>query len=198
MCAEPVHAAPELSQWLSLMRTCSGDKLCDLVLVLGLCERLPTGFLATLDDDEDLMLCYRVAVICYGVTGSVQVPHKMQLKAVLSDFHGKDTLISAGTGSGKTLPIALNILLDDPSRHPITVMLSPLKRLQVTQESDFNSRYSIPAVVINEDTPREDSWWTVRIFSPSISRTQFQSHETSRRMSGIKNLGLLDMLSFLS
>ena len=193
-----MHAAPELSQWLSLMRTCSGDELCDLVLVLGLCERLPTDFLATLDDDEDLMLCYQVAVICYSVTGSVQVPHEMQLKAVLSNFHGKDTLVSAGTGSGKTLPIALNILLDDPARHPITVMLSPLKRLQLTQEFDFNSRYSIPTVVINEDTSREDSWWTVHIFSPTISRTQFRSHETSRRMSGIKHLVLLDMLGFLS
>ena len=91
---------PELSQWLSLMRMCSGDELCDLVLVLGLCECLPTGFLATLNNDEDLMLCYQVAVICYGVTGSIQVPCEMQLKAVLSDFHGKDTLISAGTGSG--------------------------------------------------------------------------------------------------
>ena len=113
-------------------------------------------------------------------------------------WEGYSQFCGQSTGSGKTLPIALNILLDDPARHPITMMLSPLKRLQVTQESDFNSQYSIPTVVINEDTPREDSWWTVCIFSPTISRTQFQSHETSRRMSGIKHLVLLDMLGFLS
>ena len=61
-----MHAAPKLSQWLSLMRTCSGDELCDLVSVLGLCEHLPTDFLATLNDDEDLMLCYQVAVTVYA------------------------------------------------------------------------------------------------------------------------------------
>jgi hypothetical protein len=36
----------------------------------------------------------------------------MQLRDVLADRLRKDTLIAAGTGSGKTLPIALNILLD--------------------------------------------------------------------------------------
>jgi hypothetical protein len=138
MSSETVHTAPELSQWLRLIQAFSGGELGDLVSVLGLHERLPSGFLATLDD-ADLTICYRAAIICYGVTGSVQVPRKMQLKAVLSDYHGKDTLVSAGTGSGKTLPIALNVLLDDPDKDLITLTLSPLKRLQMTQESDFNS-----------------------------------------------------------
>ncbi|KAI9463684.1 P-loop containing nucleoside triphosphate hydrolase protein [Lactarius psammicola] len=132
--------------------------------MLGLRERLPAGFLDTLDED-DLTICYRAAVMCYGVTGSAQVPREMQLKAVLSDYHGKDTLVSAGTGSGKTLPIALNVLLDDPDNRLVTVMLSPLKRLQVTQESDFNTRYGISTVVINEDTPREDAWWTENVWN---------------------------------
>ncbi|KAF8273935.1 hypothetical protein EI94DRAFT_1563327 [Lactarius quietus] len=88
----------------------------------------------------------------------------MQLNAILSNYHGKDTLVSAGTGSGKTLPIALNVLLDDPDKCLITLMLSPLKHLQMTQESDFNSQYSIPTIVINEDTLREDSWWSVMLF----------------------------------
>ncbi|KAF8257378.1 P-loop containing nucleoside triphosphate hydrolase protein, partial [Lactarius quietus] len=69
------------------------------------------------------------------------------------------------TGSGKTLPIALNVLLDDPDKHLITLTLSLLKHLQMTQESDFNSRYGIPTIVINEDTPREDSWWTDNIWN---------------------------------
>ncbi|KAF8801008.1 hypothetical protein BYT27DRAFT_7116166 [Phlegmacium glaucopus] len=63
----------------------------------------------------------------------------MQLWAVLADQHGKDLLVSAGTGSGKTLPIALNILLNNPARKLVTLTLSPLKRLQSTQENDFNS-----------------------------------------------------------
>jgi replicative superfamily II helicase len=160
MSAETVPTTLELSQWLRIIRACSGNELCDLVSLLGLRERLPSEFLATLDDD-DLTVCYRAAIICYGVTGSVQVPREMQLKAVLSDYHGRDTFVSAGTGSGKTLPIALNVLLDDPDKNLVTITLLPLKRLQVTQETDFNTRYGIPTVVINEDTPREDSWWSV-------------------------------------
>ena len=87
----------------------------------------------------------------------------MQLQAVLADYHGLDCLISAGTGSGKTLPTALKILLDDPAAALTTITLSPLKRLQVTQENDFYSKYGICTVVINEDTPRDDTWWDVSV-----------------------------------
>ena len=85
----------------------------------------------------------------------------MQLRSILADQLGKDSLLSAGTGSGKTLPIAINILLDDPSKNKITLTISPLKRLQSTQEADFSSRYGIRTFAINDDTPREDAWWTV-------------------------------------
>jgi len=71
----------------------------------------------------------------------------------------KRRIIAAGIGSGK---MALNILLDDPSNQLVTITISPLKQLQATQEGEFNVRYRIPAVVINEDTPRDDKWWSVR------------------------------------
>jgi hypothetical protein len=70
-------------------------------------------------------------------------------------------LTSAGTGSGKTLPIALNFLLDDPSMEPVTLTISPLKRLQSTQANDFSKKYNVPTLTINEDTPRDDAWWDV-------------------------------------
>ena len=54
--------------------------------------------------------------------------------------------------------MALTILLDDPADNQITITISPLKRLQVTQESDFNRRYGIRTVVINDDTKNENSW----------------------------------------
>ncbi|KAF8906796.1 hypothetical protein CPB84DRAFT_1675288 [Gymnopilus junonius] len=92
----------------------------------------------------------------------------MQLHAVLADFHHLDSLISAGTGSGKTLPTALKILLDNPADNLVTITLSPLKRLQVTQENDFNSRYGIHTVVINEDTPRHEAWWDVSSYNTSL------------------------------
>lgn len=85
----------------------------------------------------------------------------MQLRSVLADRHGKDSLVAAGTGSGKTLPMALNILLDDPLKNQVTLTLSPLKRLQSTQQEDFETRYRICTVVINEDTPRDEAWWNV-------------------------------------
>jgi hypothetical protein len=54
--------------------------------------------------------------------------------------------VASGTGSGKTLPMALTILLDDPADHWITITISPLKHLQVTQKSDFNQIYGIRTV----------------------------------------------------
>lgn len=156
----PVATVLGLSDHINFIRNCPLQSLTDIVSNLRLYERLPLSFLDTLVDD-DKAICYRAALICYSVTGSAQVPREMQLRVVLANHHGRDCLVSAGTGSGKTLPIALNALLDDPDKSLVTLTLSPLKRLQVTQESDFNARYGIPTVVINEDTPRDDAWWNV-------------------------------------
>jgi hypothetical protein len=112
-------------------------------------------------EDADKIFCWRAILLCYKVTLGQQIPREMQLRSVLSDHHVFDCLIAAGTGSGKTLPTALKILLDDPASSLTTITLSPLKRLQVTQENDFNSKYGIKTVVINEDTPRDDTWWEV-------------------------------------
>lgn len=90
----------------------------------------------------------------------------MQLRGVVADQNGGDSLTAAGTGSGKTLPMALNIHFDDPQAHPITITISPLKRLQTTQANDFNNKYHIPTVTINEDTPRDEVWWNENIFNP--------------------------------
>ncbi|KAN0128855.1 P-loop containing nucleoside triphosphate hydrolase protein [Lactarius tabidus] len=135
-----------LNDRLDFIQTCPFHSLDGLVSNLGLHERLPVPFLDTLDED-DMAICYRAALICYSITGSAQVPREMQLRVVLANQNGRDCLVSAGTGSGKTtLPIALNALLDDPDKSLVTLTLLPLKRLQMTQESDFNSRYGIPTV----------------------------------------------------
>ncbi|KAF8169075.1 hypothetical protein BJ912DRAFT_835350, partial [Pholiota molesta] len=73
-------------------------------------------YLAELTDAERA-ICHRASVVCWSVTEGKQVPRKMQLRAILADRLGKESLISARTGSGKTLPIAINILLDDPSKN---------------------------------------------------------------------------------
>jgi hypothetical protein len=63
--------------------------------------------------EKDLATCLLASLICWSITGGTQVPRAMQLRAVLANRHHNDALIAAGTGSRKTLPIALNILLDD-------------------------------------------------------------------------------------
>ncbi|KAF8229436.1 hypothetical protein L208DRAFT_1150171, partial [Tricholoma matsutake] len=57
----------------------------------------------------------------------------LQLCSCLATHNNQDSLICAGTGSGKTLSIALNLLLDDPAKGSISLMISPLKWLQIMQ-----------------------------------------------------------------
>jgi len=159
------ETCPTLEERLQMIREYSYVDLSEQISHLSLDDELPSPYLATLDDD-DRATCFRATLLCHCVTGGTQVPREMQLKAVLADQHGDNSLIAAGTGSGKTLPMALNILLDDPKKKLTTITLSPLKRLQATQENDFNTRYGIRTVIINEDTPRDDKWWAVRHVFP--------------------------------
>src|SRR6266545_3032545 len=119
---------------------CSAEDISHLVTAVIPQDHLPLQYLESLSTDNRTV-CYRAAMICRVVTGSSIVPREMQFRAVLVYFKKKDCLIAAGTGSGKTLPIALCILLDDPAANLLTITVSPLKRLQVSQEADFNPRF---------------------------------------------------------
>ncbi|KAF8221223.1 hypothetical protein L208DRAFT_1329412, partial [Tricholoma matsutake] len=121
-------------------------------------SRMPTEYLSSLND-KDLTTAYRACLLAWNVTGGTQVPREMQLHVTLATYNGSDSLINAGTGSGKTLPIALNLLLDNPLDNCISLTISPLKQLQVTQENDFNTKYQIHTVSINNDMPRNDAYW---------------------------------------
>ncbi len=157
LAVETMNVDPE--ERLLFLRTSHLDILKEQLASLDLnAELVPTQFLETLNE-KDKTTCYRATLLCYTVCK--QVPREMQLRTLLADVKGKDCLVSAGTGSGKTLPIALKILLDDPTKNLITLTLSPFKRLQKTQETDFTTRYQILTAVINEDTPRDDTWWSV-------------------------------------
>lgn len=104
-------------------------------------------------------IALRACLMCWTASLSKLVPREMQLQHVIGDRTGQNTLVSAGTGSGKTLPMALCILLDDPEENKVTLTLSPLKRLQITQEHDIPLKFGVPTLVINEDTPRQEAWW---------------------------------------
>lgn len=151
---------PTLDQRLQVLRNLSSRNISDLASQKIPEDKVPVAYLAGLNEKEHI-LCLRASLICLEVTDGAQIPREMQLRAVVADQNGGDSLISAGTGSGKTLPIALNFLLDDPSTEPVTLTISPLKRLQSTQADDFSKKYNVPTLTINEDTPRDDAWWDV-------------------------------------
>ena len=152
-----MNSVPNLNERLQFFRACDSNELSQLISTVITDGRFPNRFLNSLND-EDRTICHRAYMICWSVTDGACVPREMQLRVILAERHGFDTLVASGTGSGKTLPMALTILLDDPSDNQITITISPLKRLQVTQESDFNRRYGIRTVVINDDTKNENSW----------------------------------------
>lgn len=153
--------APTLDERLEYLRKCPATDITELSRsITDLESKLPQVYLEGLAAEQRI-ICLRAALVCWSVTQGTQIPREMQLRSILADRLGRDSLVSAGTGSGKTLPIAINILLDDPSKNKITLTISPLKRLQSTQQADFSESYGIKTFVINEDTPRDDGWWTV-------------------------------------
>ncbi|KAG1719435.1 uncharacterized protein EDB91DRAFT_1032446, partial [Suillus paluster] len=68
----------------------------------------------------------RACLIIYVLTATVMVPRQFQLKAMLTTLNGRDSIITAGTGSGKTLCIIIPILLRPGT---VTMTISPLKQL---------------------------------------------------------------------
>ena len=168
-----------------MQRTCSAAEISHLVVTKIPQDQLPIAYLNSLSAD-DKTVCLWAIMICWVMSKMTMVPREMQLRVVLADVHVKDALVVAGTGSGKTLLIALCILLDDPTANYLSITIYPLKRLQVTQESDFNNRFVIPTVTItisNKDTPRDNERWNVstRNISPVytlkfLSRRMFIMH----------------------
>ena len=156
-----MSSVPNLAERLHFFRTCDPNELSQLILTVITDGRLPNDFLESLNNDDQI-ICNRASMICWSVTDGVCVPREMQLRVILAERHGLDAVVASGTGSGKTLPMALTMLLDNPAENRITITISPLKRLQVTQESDFNGRYGIRMVVINDDTKSGNPWWDVR------------------------------------
>jgi len=106
---ESLELPQTLDSRLKTIRECSLETLESILSNLSLTNRLPAAYLSQLDE-VDQTICFRATLLCYFVTQGTQVPCEMQLKAIVADKKGEDSLIVAGTGSGKTLPVALNIL----------------------------------------------------------------------------------------
>ena len=80
----------------------------------------------------DHVVCHRLCLLLFTVTRGKKVPRQFQLEAALETVNSRDSIVIAGTGSGKTICIALPILLDPKC---ISITVSPLKRLQILQVS---------------------------------------------------------------
>jgi superfamily II DNA helicase RecQ len=83
-------------------------------------------------DEAGLM---KYCLLLSKVTNGEKVPREFQLEAALALLTGQDSLIHAATGSGKTLCMVLPALLDPTG---VSLVISPLKRLQVLQVSCIN------------------------------------------------------------
>jgi hypothetical protein len=118
---------------------------------------LPTSFWKSYDDDK-LAIGLRACLAIWVTSGKRIVPNEFQLTATISLISGQDTLVDVGTGYGKTLCMIIPCLLDSPGL--ISIVISPLKRLQAVQVLEFE-RYGIDTVAINEDTPNDPELWKV-------------------------------------
>ena len=98
--------------------------------------------------DPDLSLdALRACLLVLSVTDTRIIPRQFQLEAGLAAYRDKNTIINAGTGSGKTLSMAIPLLMDPRA---VAIIISPLKRLQTSQAEELK-RYLIKPLVINQD-----------------------------------------------
>lgn len=195
----PELSVPELSFWFayqtdsavkSWLNSASFSQLNYLLKQFPhIYPSLPLIFLDTLDAGAHAQ-CLRYIFMCWKVTNCKQIPHELQLKIALAGSKGNDAFVVAGTGSGKTLASVLNQLLVESDE--VTVMLSPLKRLQLSHVGcNFNihniysalklfkvesiqALYSIETVAINEDTTNDNIFWEVSHFLVSFTILLYQ------------------------
>ena len=90
----------------------------------------------------------RACLLVFSVSDGQVVPRQFQLTAGLAAYRKKHAIVNAGTGSGKTLSMVIPLLMDPEA---VSIIISPLKRLQATQAEELE-RFMIRPLVINEDT----------------------------------------------
>ena len=90
----------------------------------------------------------RACLLIFSVSDCWVIPQRFQLEAGLAAFWGKNTLVNAGTGSGKTLSMAIPLLMN---LEAVAVVVSPLGRLHSTQAKELG-RFRVKPLVMNEDS----------------------------------------------
>ncbi|KAK7679200.1 hypothetical protein QCA50_017778 [Cerrena zonata] len=92
----------------------------------------------------------RKAMITAFKDSTGKLAYDWQLDTAEALLLGLDTVVIAGTGSGKTIPCMLPLLLPENSMKTL-VVISPLKALQRDQARRFR-KVGISAAFVNEDT----------------------------------------------
>ncbi|KAJ7448715.1 P-loop containing nucleoside triphosphate hydrolase protein [Mycena latifolia] len=145
-----------LAVLLSVIRQLEDDDAIRYAFILTVPSKLPSrNFLLSLSPAE-CGKALRACLLVYSLTRGKIVPHQGQLEASLASMSGRHSSVIARTGYGKTLCIAIPLLLQP---NTITLTISPLKRLQRMQVNAFMSKYGIPTLAINEDTPKIPELW---------------------------------------
>ncbi|KAF5367721.1 hypothetical protein D9758_009814 [Tetrapyrgos nigripes] len=113
-------------------------------------------------------LCYQLCLVCWQVTKRTQCPKPLQLEFACAVHKKQDVFMNVGTGFGKTLAMILLLLLADGSF--IVIIISPLKRLQASQADALREKYGLCAVIVNEDSPKDDAYWKTHAYDFRLKR----------------------------
>ncbi|KAF9048056.1 P-loop containing nucleoside triphosphate hydrolase protein [Hymenopellis radicata] len=95
--------------------------------------------------DEDLE---DIGQKCQEAWGWSYLPREGQIEAIKAQLRGRDTLVHAYTGYGKTC-IAAGPFVHPSTKGQVTIMVSPLIALQDEQVETFEKEYKLQAVAVN-------------------------------------------------
>ena len=104
------------------------------------------------------------ACLVFSVSNGQVVPQKFQLETGLAAYQGKNTIVNAGTGSGKTLSMAIPLLMDPDA---VAIIISLLKCSQSTQARELE-QFLIKPLAINQDI-KVASTYNAMVISPEQS-----------------------------
>ena len=99
---------------------------------------------------EHVSTVKRACLIAYSLARRITLK-EWQLGGTLDVLAGRDTILNASTGAGKTMLINLPMLLRPAS---ISITISPLKRLMASQAAELR-RCGLRAAIVNEDTSHD-------------------------------------------
>jgi len=99
---------------------------------------------------ENASTVKRACLVTFALARHI-ILKEWQLATTLDILAGRDTILNASTGAGKTMLIVLPMLLRPGS---ISITVSPLKRLMTSQAAELG-RYGLRAAIVNEDTSHD-------------------------------------------